>query len=114
MSNPGSRQWDVPSFLARSRLRERQARQGHGERDWPRGSARLPRSAPGRLTPKKPDTKKLATHVKFYGSESIAETMNEHGIKELPLSAYATDAPEGRRMTESPRSDSPTAGARDA
>ena len=49
---------------------------------------------------KKPDTTKIATHVMFYGSESITATMNEHGIKELPLSAYATDAPEGRRMTD--------------
>jgi hypothetical protein len=49
---------------------------------------------------KTPNVKKLATHVKFYGSESVAETMAEHGIEELPLSAYATDAPEGRRMTE--------------
>ena len=38
--------------------------------------------------------------MKFYGSESVAETMAAHGIKELPLSAYATDAPEGRRMTD--------------
>src|SRR4051794_27045975 len=49
---------------------------------------------------KEPETKRLATHVKFYGSEAVADTMAEHGIAELPLSAYATDAPEGRRMTE--------------
>jgi hypothetical protein len=38
--------------------------------------------------------------VKFYGSESVADTMSDHGIEELPLAAYATDAPEGRRMTD--------------
>jgi hypothetical protein len=49
---------------------------------------------------KKPDPKKLPTHVKFYGSESVAETMADHGIEELPLAAYATRAPEGRWMTD--------------
>ena len=43
--------------------------------------------------------KKLERHIRLGGTERIAETMAAFGVKELPLVAYATKPPEGRRMT---------------
>ncbi len=43
--------------------------------------------------------KKLERHIRLYGAECVAETMAAFGVRELPLVAYATKPPEGRRMT---------------
>ena len=43
--------------------------------------------------------KKLERHIRLYGTECIAETMAAFGVRNLPLVAYATKPPEGRRMT---------------
>ena len=48
---------------------------------------------------KAPDQKKLDRYVRLYGSEGLSETMDDYGIQGLPLNAYATNDPEGRRMT---------------
>src|SRR3954453_23882203 len=94
----GNRQWDVqPSWAG---IVYGNGRPGSGTESMvPPGVVAWPIS-PRTAEMKKPEPKKIATHLKFYGSESITETMTEHGVKELPLSAYATDAPEGRRMTD--------------
>lgn len=46
-----------------------------------------------------PDPDKLARHVKLYGSEGVDEAVRAWPVASLPLSAYKTDAPSGRRMT---------------
>jgi hypothetical protein len=99
LSTGGSRQWDVrPSW---SGFAYGNGKPGKGTESiiGPEALRAYPIS-PKTAETKKPDAKKIATHVKFYGSESVAETMAAHGVEELPLAAYATDAPEGRRMTE--------------
>ena len=102
MTSPGSRQWNVrPAWHG--------IVYGNGKPGTGRESVVSPGVVAWPISPrtaetKKPDTKKITTHVKFYGSDSIAETMADHGMKELPLAAYATDAPEGRRMTDELRS----------
>ena len=50
------------------------------------------------IVPEAPESKKLERHVRLYGLECGAETMAASGVKELPLVAYATKHPEGRRM----------------
>ena len=100
MTSPGSRQWNVrPAWHG--------VVYGNGKSGTGKESVVSPGVVAWPISPrtaetKKPDANKIATHA--VGSDSITETMNEHGMKELPLSAYATDAPEGRRMTDELRS----------
>ena len=51
------------------------------------------------IVPKAPDSKQLERQVRLYGPECGAETMAAYGTKGFPLVAYATKAPEGRRIT---------------
>lgn len=52
-----------------------------------------------RFIPRPPAEAKLARHVRLYGEDQVRETMALYWSDALPLSAYATTAPEGRRMT---------------
>ena len=74
VSNPGSRRWDIrPSWHG---VVYGNGKPGSGSESviGPEALHAYPIS-PRTAETKKPDTKKLATHVKFYGSESVADTM---------------------------------------
>src|SRR3954447_22994154 len=88
VSNPSTRQWDIRPVWHSGVVGTGKPGSGRESVIGPEALRAYPIS-PRTTETKKPDTNKIATHLKFYGSESITETMGEHGIKELPLSAYA-------------------------
>ena len=48
--------------------------------------------------PRTPD--RLARHIKLYGNEGVEEVTKAFPVDSMPLAAYRTEAPSGRRLSE--------------
>lgn len=74
--------------------------------DYPAASARyfrrleLVKASGKRVSLPAPDADKLARHIKLYGTEGVDAIRDAYPLESLPLTAYRTTAPRGRRITE--------------
>lgn len=47
-----------------------------------------------------PNPDRLARHIKLYGNEGVEEVTRAFPVDSMPLAAYRTEAPSGRRLSE--------------